>query len=323
MSIDIVYSSDDKYVRHLYVSLSSLLESNKEVEELNIYIIDNKISEANRQLLKKLVGDNQRNLRFLSFKEIEDSLDGVSLWGGSLSTYARLFLAHYLAVDKVLYLDADSVIIDNLSPLFELDLNEYYFAAVQDVVGPVYRKQVGIIGSEKYINSGLILINLKKWREDNIEKRFLEFIKMFNGNVPCCDQGTLNGVCKGKILFLPPKYNLMTPMLTFNAYEIKKFYEIPEYYSQEALDEARAHPIFIHYVGGFYVRPWFENSDHPKMVEYRKYMNRSPWKDQYLSNENLGARTKSMKFAYKILPFPCFIGVYRLIRGCKRILHRA
>lgn len=53
------------------------------------------------------------------------------------------------------------------SPLFKLDITKFYFAAVQDTAGTMYRNQVGISGNEKYINSGFMLINLKKWRDDN------------------------------------------------------------------------------------------------------------------------------------------------------------
>ena len=66
---------------------------------------------------------------------------------------------------------------------------------MQDTAGTMYRNQVGIkkktVEMKKYINSGFMLINLKKWRDDNIEYQFLQFIRKYDGKVPCCDQGTL------------------------------------------------------------------------------------------------------------------------------------
>ena len=79
------------------------------------------------------------------------------------------------------------------------------------------RLVVGLKYNDRYINSGVILINLKKWREDNLEKKFIDFINKYNGDVPCADQGTINGVCKNKILIIHPKYNTMTPMFSFSA----------------------------------------------------------------------------------------------------------
>ena len=318
MEMNIIYSSDDKFVRHIYVSMLSLLETQSPAVEMNIYLVDNNISEENKTILNDMVSRYGRNINYLPFGKIEGDLQGVSLWGGSLSAYARLFIGRYISQNMVLYLDGDSVIQGDLSPLFELDLSDYYFGAVQDTAGKVFRGEVGIEGNEKYINSGVMIINLKKWEEDNIEKQFLDFIRKYNGNVPCCDQGTLNGVCKGKILILPPKYNVMTPMLTFKADEIKTLFEIPEYYTEESLADARKNPVFIHYVGGFFVRPWFINADHPKKDLYRKYMDMSPWTGKYFPAENLGTRTKLMKLAYKTLPFPLFIALHRMVRAVKQ-----
>ena len=318
MKMSIVYSSDDKYVRHIYISMMSLFETQTSDSQIKVYLVDNKISEENRDRLNDLAARYSQNIEYLPFSRIEKDLQGVAVWGNSLSAYARLFLARFLDEDIVLYMDGDSVIQNDLSQLFKIDLTDYYFAAVQDTAGQAYRQKVGIEGKEKYINSGFTLINLKKWREDNIENRFLEFIQKYKGNVPCCDQGTLNGVCKGKILILPPKYNVMTPILTFSANEIKEFFDIPEYYSQKELDDARKNPVFIHYVGGFYTRPWFANGNHPKMDIYRKYMEQSPWKNQYLPNEKLGVKTEVLKAAYKVLPFNLFILLYKITRGIKR-----
>lgn len=107
-------------------------------------------------------------------------------------------------------------------------------------------------------------------------------------------------------------------MLTFSADEIKAFFDIPEYYSQHELNEAKERPVFIHYVGGFYTRPWFANGNHPFMDIYRNYMERSPWKEQYYPDENLGLKTRFLQKAYKFLPFQVFISLYRFIRNIKR-----
>lgn len=316
--MNIVFSSDDKYIRHIYVSMMSLFESQKKENHLNIYLIDNNICEENKNILNSLAGRYKNLITFLPFDKIEKKLSGVALWGGSLSPYARLFLCEYLNHDKVLYLDGDSTIHGDLVPLFEMDISDYYFAAVQDTAGPVYRNEVGICADDKYINSGFLLVNLKKWHEDHIQDKFLNFIERFNGKVPCCDQGVLNGVCKGKILVLHPKYNVMTPMFAFKAKEIEKFFEISEYYTQREIDEAKEQPVFIHYVGGFYVRPWFKNTNHPKKEMYLKYMEQSPWKGDFFQNENFSMRSKLMIAAHKYLPFFLFVSLHRVTRNVKR-----
>lgn len=322
MKMNIVYAADDKFVRHTYVSMMSLFETQKHINNLNVHIVDNGIKVSNKEKLNNMAANYGRVIKYLPFELVEGELQGVKLWGGSLAAYARLFLARYLSEDRVLYMDADSVVVGDLEPLFQMDISDYYIAAVQDTAGLKARMSIGLDAEDRYINSGFTFINLKKWREDKIEKKFLEFIAKFNGQVPCCDQGTLNGVCRGKILILPPKYNLMTPMLTFKAEEAEKFFEVFNYYSQQELDEAISNPIFIHYVGGFFARPWFKNGNHPKQDLYRFYMERSPWKDNFLENEKLGMRTEGLKLAYKYLPFPVFIGVYKITRFFKQTLEK-
>lgn len=319
MELNIAYSSDNNFIRHVYISIKSLFESQGN-NNINIYLVDNSISNENKNLLNQLAESFNREITYLSFDEIERDLQGVTLWGGSLSTYARLFLARLIKKDKVLYIDGDTVVVDDLSSLFTLDISKYYMACVQDTAGPKYREEVGIDYHNKYINAGVALLNLKKWREENLEKKFLSFIHEFNGSVPCCDQGVFNGVCKGKILILPPKYNVMTPILTFSALESKRLFEIPEYYSQNEIDDAKNSPIIIHYTGGLYVRPWFKNSDHPKKDIYIKYLNESPWKDVSLTKQDIGLRTKMMKFAYFNLPFNIFIFAHRSMRMAKKLI---
>ena len=316
--MNIVYSSDDKFIRHIYVSIASLLETNAQ-NDLHIYIIDNEISRDNKEVLKKLAEGYGKYIEFLPFDKIRNEIEGAALWGNSLSAYGRLFVGRYLDADKALYLDGDSVIVDDLSTLYDIDLSDWALAAVQDTAGPTYRMGVGLSYDEKYINTGMILINLKKWREDNLEKKFIDFIKKYNGQVPCCDQGTINGVCRGKILIIAPKYNLMTPMLTFKSDEIKRFFEISEYYTDNELIDAREHSVFIHYVGGFYIQPWFINGDHPKSEIYRKYMEKSPWKGDYFPAKDLGMRTKLLKMAYYHLPFSVFVFLHRSVRNIKRV----
>ena len=166
MEINVVFSSDDKYVRHIFVSMNSLFESNKDKQMLNVYLVDNKISQQNKKILIELAKKYNRKLKFLPFSSIKDDLEGVSPWANSLSPYARLFLARYIDKDKVLYVDGDTAIVGDLEPLFEIDIDNYYLGAVQDTAGPVYREAVGITNNEIYFNSGVTIINLKKWRED-------------------------------------------------------------------------------------------------------------------------------------------------------------
>ncbi len=152
---------------------------------------------------------------------------------------------------------------------------------------------------------GMMVLNLKKMREDNITDKCLKFIKKYKGSVPHHDQGTINAVCNEKILVIHPKYNVQSPMFTYTADKIKKMYKIKQYYSQEEIEDAIKNPVFIHFTDGFFNRPWNRNCSHPKKDIYLKYMEKSHWKDQ-IDDVKLNRNVTIMKEMYNILPFKIY-----------------
>lgn len=100
--------------------------------------------------------------------------------------------------DKVLYLDTDVIAMKNIEELWNKNVENCYFAAVLDHYGKVFI-------SPKYINSGVMLMNMKKIKEDDVFRKCRE--KMFARKMKFPDQTALNKVCKGKIKILKSKYN--------------------------------------------------------------------------------------------------------------------
>ena len=81
MKMTIVYSSDDKFARHIYISLKSLFETQIKENQLNIYLVDNNISDINKKYLNQLAGNYSNRINYLPFEKIKNDLQGVSLWG--------------------------------------------------------------------------------------------------------------------------------------------------------------------------------------------------------------------------------------------------
>lgn len=306
MILNVAYSSDDNYARHIGVSMVSLLRNNKIFEEINIYLIDNGISEENKTILLNLALENEGNLKFISFDDLCHDL--VTDDKFSLSAYARLFLGRLTGIDKILYLDCDSVVSSSLVELWDLDISNYYVAGVQDTVNEYYKTSIGLENNFRYINSGFLLINLKLWREEQIELKFKRFISKLNGRVPLYDQGTINAVCKEKIKLLHPKFNLQPPMFGLTSEETLKLNNIDKYYSQKEIDEALSDPVFIHFTDWYFNRPWNKDSTHPMKDIYLNYLDKTPWKGQLLDNK-LHRNAHIMKFIYNFFPF----FVYRFI----------
>ncbi|WP_301008977.1 glycosyltransferase family 8 protein [Helicobacter sp. UBA3407] len=154
-------------------------------------------------------------IHFLSGEEFKDS----PKWANHTNhlTYFRIKLASVLPqeIDRCLYLDIDMLVLQPLEELFALDLGENIAAVVLDCSNPYQEKRLKARDStqadfvfpfrKEYFNAGFMLINLKKWRESQVESRALKFMRTFITRVG--DQDILNAVIGKETLKLPPKWN--------------------------------------------------------------------------------------------------------------------
>lgn len=305
MELIIAYSTDDNYVQHVGVSMVSLFENNKEFENIVVYIMDTGISDINKQ---KLISISRKYNRKIIFSHIQDSIEKLNLnINGSISvaSYARLFLGSIVdkSYNKILYLDCDSIIKDSLIEIWNEDISDYLIGGVLDTVDSTTKTKIGLSENDIYINAGMLLINLKEWRNQNIENEFIKFINRYDGNVFHHDQGTINGVLNGKIKILHPKFNCMTPFFMMKKEDIEIYYSVNKYYSQEDLDFAVSNSVFVHYTPALTTRPWVRGCTHPLRKEYLKYLSITPWKESSLNKDNRSKGLKLVCFIYNKLPF--------------------
>ncbi len=310
--MNVVYSFDDNYVQHAGLSIMSLLEHNQEVEYLNLYVIENNLSADNKLKLKKITDEYRRNIHYLNLSELTKNLKVNTDF--NRSAYGRIFIADILNVDRVLYVDSDTIINNTLKPLLDVNMDGFLVAGVQDSVNPYYVYKIGLDNNHQYIcDGGIIILNLSLWRVQNIVKKCIDFILKFNGNPPHNDQGTINYVCRGHIKILPPNYNVMPPMFCFSAEQIKTLFKMEKYYSQEEIDNAINHPIVIHYTDEFFNRPWFENCTHPMKNLYLSYLKKSEWNKDSLPFKKMSQNCKIQNMVYKYFPFWVYKVMVRFI----------
>ncbi|MDO5482473.1 MAG: glycosyltransferase family 8 protein [Bacteroidaceae bacterium] len=278
-----IFSSDNNYAQHLGVAIYSLLYNNKWSEHTVVYIIENLITETNKKKIEKVVSlFNNAEIRWITFDRWKEQLDLSMTWPISLSAYARLFVDGMLPleVEKVLYLDCDMIVNASLYELWNLNLNDAVLAAVQDCVSDGIKNAVEVDSTAPYFNSGLLMINLRKWREDKIGERCVNYIYNKKGEVLHHDQGVLNGILQNKWIRLPLKYNVMTICYILSRKNMMKYYgEHAVYYSKEEIESAKEKPIIIHYTPSFTSRPWIKNCKHPLKYLYWNYLFLTPWKD--------------------------------------------
>lgn len=280
--MNIVYASNDGYVPYLGISLTSLLENNRNLSDITIFILCNNISVQNQLILSQLVQKYNRSISFIDISDFESSITfDFRTSGFNSTTLSRLFLTRYLPsdIDKVLYLDCDTIIADNLSELEELNLDSYHVAAVPELYMPPSKKLlIGHQKSETYYNAGVLLINLSLWRSLNLESIYMNYYRKMNGTLLYNDQDIINHCSKGKILCISHRYNLSPNLRYFPRYFIKKLQ--PKYYCHSASEykEVLKNPAIIHYMGD--ERPWIHGNKNAYRKYFYYYKALSPWKNQ-------------------------------------------
>jgi len=287
--MNIVYASDENYAQHMAVSMVSLFENNREADEIRIFVVANEISGRTIARLKNLETKYGRTIEIIDFTEYKNQLRLNMEWPISVSSYSRLFLPEMLPADcdRVIYLDCDTVVCDSLAELWRIDLRSSYVAGVIDCVLPQFKTSVGLDEDEKYFNTGVLLIDLKKWREDDIQQKFMQFIDRKQGRVSHHDQGTINGVLHGRITELHPKYNAMTPMFTTRYENLIYLYRIKGgFYSKDEITQAVKAPVILHFVPEFVGRVWQKDCTHPKKKVYNRYLSMTDWKGNIQPSQN-------------------------------------
>ncbi|MDR3253697.1 MAG: glycosyltransferase family 8 protein [Endomicrobium sp.] len=208
--INIALCYDDKFWMEAGVAITSLLCVSKDKCNYNIYcVISSSVNKTMQNILESLVKKHSASSN-IKFFAVIDQLNDVRF----ASMYYRLLLPQILFdIDKIIYSDIDVVFNLNLQELDSIDVNSYYIAGVKDFNKKNFKNKLwnkynihNINDNGQYINSGILVMNLKKIRQDNIDKKWLYFVKE---NFPFHDQDIINVSCKGKILFLPSEYNFL------------------------------------------------------------------------------------------------------------------
>jgi lipopolysaccharide biosynthesis glycosyltransferase len=266
-------------------SMISLFESNRDIEEIVVYCLLYHSNSIDIENLKQIGSRYKREVKIVS---IDDYCIKHRFWESNEdSRYIRLLLPLLIPEPVVLYLDCDIAIKGSLRELFSIDISQYYHASVLDTVRRNAREESCIKDYNRYFNSGVMLINLDRWRVDNLVEKFRVFKTLHNNKGIYRDQRVLNGTTAECYLTLHPKYNFTPELYRMKAEQIKKVSSLSIYYTQRELDEAIKNPIIIHYAGRSIDRPWYDNCEHPFKTYYRDMMLKFPYTNVPLKRDSM------------------------------------
>ena len=264
--ISVVCAANTEYLVHATTMLASLFATN--VHSFDVYFLYNneEVGEESLALLDVFV---RRNGHRCIVKPIDLSALSSLLVNSyiSVEAYFRLLLPEMLPTpDKVLYLDADIIIQGDISKLWKTQLGDgNYLGAVRDPnINPAVLTKLGLGENDPYFNSGVLLLNLKKMREDHVQEKLLTFARCSQDKITCHDQCVLNYIVKGHWKALSPKWNMQTGFFLKNVYCSL---------SEEVKKEVLFDPVIVHFNYGL-GRPWEIWCAHPYRHLYRKYKNR-------------------------------------------------
>lgn len=281
--MNVLYASDDNYAEIMGTSIVSLLENNKDADNIRIYIVQDQISDENQHKIKDIITSYKREVIFIDKPDIRGMLCvELKTLRWSDSAFSRLFLKKIFgekaAIDRILYLDCDVMVVSSLKELYETDINNWLGAACLECMGDFHKRVIGRNPNNNYVNSGVLLVNVKKWIEEDVDTIESNFIKMYEGNIEYVDQGVINGTISDEFRLVGPQYNL-TSMAFDMSYEEMQIYRKPSFgYSKEEWEYALRHPAIIHFTTSFLsIRPWYKGSDHPYAMQWMEYHKKTLW----------------------------------------------
>lgn len=265
--MNVVFATDRNYIQHLSVAILSLFDNNPDIC-FKIYIINSDISLSD---WKKLVSIDLQCKHMFINAQINDNLfeDLITNFHFTKANYYRLFIDEVVTDEKALYIDSDVVVNGDLKELWNTDVSNFYLAAVEE---PNFtrHKDLEMDFNSKYFNSGVMLINLIKWRNDSIRKKVLEFIRRKPSSIIYVDQCGLNAIINGNWLCVSPKFNMQTAILEMEEHVIKKLYDF------DSFEDALKTPTIIHFTGS--LKPWHLLSQHQFKKKYWEYLQRTSYK---------------------------------------------
>jgi len=285
MRMHLSCSCDADYAPHAAAMISSAL-GRRGANEMVIHLLhDASVTPAILDQLHAMI--RRQGGSFDPHEIPADWVDGLPRWDYiSPAMWFRIFLPELLPdVDRILYLDVDTIVLASLDDMFATDLDGSYVAAVSNVVplpelGRISR--LGLDDPRDYFNSGVLLMNLDLMRRDGCSRKLHEFGVANGGDLLWPDQDTLNIVLGERRRRLHPRWNLMTSIL---------FWEWCVYaYGAQARNEAVSDPAIRHFEGPGESKPWHARCETPHRELYFAYRRTTPWPDVAIEGSVARAR---------------------------------
>jgi lipopolysaccharide biosynthesis glycosyltransferase len=221
--ITIFCASDSNYLIFLVVMIKSLIINHKTNEKLNICIFDDGIKKSDKIKLSRSIKSNKVIIKWIKTTELLAKKFSKDLifpkYSGKFppNIYCRLLIPHIVpkGITKVIYLDSDLILLEDISKLWNIDLQSNVISAVQDMGckklgsrwGIKNHKELGLNPNSNYFNSGVLVIDLNKWKNEKISEKVISCINANEKHAVLPDQYGLNVMLSGRWKELGSEWN--------------------------------------------------------------------------------------------------------------------
>jgi lipopolysaccharide biosynthesis glycosyltransferase len=286
-SVNVCFACDLGYVQHAAVAITSLLRNTKTAKRVTVHLLHDFKETGPLDCLNEIA---QSYGAALSPHAISDDFSKRKLgFHFTPAIYYRINLPRILpAVDQCLYLDCDLVVCGDVCELWASDLENRPIAAVEEPGGSANNARLRLPKNGLYFNSGVLMLNMAAWREQNISSQVNDFIEQNQQLLLMPDQDALNAVLHDRWVPLHPRWNVQTCMFTEAA---------SRYSNPVALAEAIRNPAIIHYSTSS--KPWHYMNNHPMKNRYYQYSTTIPWANPALQGRTF--KNVIRKFCYTVM----------------------
>ena len=271
--MNFLYASDDNFSGVLAVSLHTLFSSGNGNGN-SVYIVDGGIRAEHKAALTEIARRFSGEIHFMEAPSVfAAGGEEIEVGRYSMSMFSRIFADTLLPQeDRVIYLDCDTLILHDLSELWHTDMHGLPIGAVNDLRSEKYGKALGISVGNTYINSGVLLMDLKAYRRNNCAEHLMKALTVGNGLLEFPDNDIICSVLQDEIYLLPMKYNVISTAFAYAGREMNKYRKPSLPLSEQEHSEAVADPCIVHFTRCFWfnARPWEKGSSHPYAEKFKE-----------------------------------------------------
>lgn len=273
MLYNIVCIADEAYAQHTAVMLASLFDHNRDTL-FRVFLMTYTMSIETKERLVEVV-KSHGELHILEDDYKDSGINALKTettnkaWNPIM--YLKLLIPKKLPTDveRFLFLDVDMVVNHDIDSLYRTNLHGNIVAACDDYkFQEAHRQRLGLKEEELYVNSGVMVIDLKAWRKKERQCPMIDFLKAYR-DVLNNDQDGFAIYFKEQIMLIPNQWNVTTFYFEHEPRILDKYLD--------EVGELRRNPYIIHFCEP--VKPWYRDCKHPYRHLYRKYLRMTPWKN--------------------------------------------